>query len=78
MIVEVRTAEALDAKLELRQGGPGGRRAETTRRSMPGSDKIPLRVSHSANAGRAKLTVKLTDAAGDTVTEKFAVRIPAA
>ncbi len=75
VIVAVRTAEPLKAKLTLRQGGEpvSGPRTTTFR---PSSDKIPLRVSPAADAGPAKLSVKLTDAAGDSVTERFALRLP--
>ena len=75
--VKVRTAEELDAKLALRQGGRAVAGPKTTTFDAP-KGKVPLRVSRGAHAGRAKLKVKLIDAAGDKVTEKFAVRIPAA
>ena len=75
VIVVVRTAEPLRGRLVLRQGGrvvsgPG------TTGFQPRSDKIPLRVSPAAEAGRAKLSVKLTDAAGDKVEDRFTVRLP--
>jgi hypothetical protein len=76
VIVSLQLAERLRGKLALHQG----RRTvgRMTRTFGPPSDKIPLRVSPDAEAGRAKLTVKLIDAAGDKVTEKFRVRLPAA
>ena len=75
VIVGVRTAERLRAKLAVRQGGrPAG--GPRTVNFDPPSDKLPLPVARAAPAGPAKLRVKLTDAAGDTVIERFEVRLP--
>jgi hypothetical protein len=74
--VHVRAAERLRAKLTLRRGRKLAARKRTTTFRAP-ADKLPLRVSPEAAAGRAELKVSLMDAAGDEVTEKFAVRIPA-
>ena len=43
-----------------------------------GTDKTPLLVAHRAEAGRANLTVKLTDQAHDSVTQRISVRLPPA
>ena len=73
--VPVNLAEPLRTKIALRQRGrPAGR--TRTEIFTPPRDKIPFRVSPDADAGRAKLSVKLTDAAGDKVTERFVVRLP--
>ena len=75
VIIAFRTAESLGAKVKLRQDGRRVSPVVTRRGLRVGSDKIPLRVSNSANAGRAKLSVKLTDAAGDSVTDRLGVRV---
>jgi hypothetical protein len=74
VIVGLRTAERLGAKLALRQRG---RRAAPTRTPNlgAGKHKVALRVAPAAKAGPAKLTVKLTDAAGDRISERFSVRL---
>jgi hypothetical protein len=75
--VVVRTAERLRAKLTLKQRGEQVARARTTTFTPP-SDKIPLQVAQRAEAGRAKLRVKFTDAAGDKVTQTVQVKLPPA
>jgi hypothetical protein len=75
VIVGARTAEPLKAKVSLRQRGRPVARTRTTGFDPP-TDKIPLRVSNGADAGRAKLSVKLTDAAGDAIKQRFKVRLP--
>jgi hypothetical protein len=75
VIVRVRTAEPLAAKLSMRQAGKAVVRSRRAKFGAP-RDKVALRVSPAAERGRAKLTVKLTDAAGDTVTERLRVRLP--
>jgi hypothetical protein len=77
VIVGFRAAERLKAKLALRERGRAVAR-RTVRSLGVGRDKVPLRVSPSAGAGAAKLSVKLIDAAGDQITERFAVRLPPA
>ncbi|MFI5123313.1 MAG: hypothetical protein ACHQJ5_10495 [Vicinamibacteria bacterium] len=76
VIIAFRTAESLGAKVALHQHGRRVSPVVTRAGMRAGSDKIPLRVSNSADAGRAKLSVKLTDGAGDSVTEKLEVRLP--
>ena len=76
VIIVFRTAESLGAKVKLRQDGRRVSPVVTRRGLRVGSDKIPLRVSNSANAGRAKLSVKLSDRAGDAITDRIAVRLP--
>jgi hypothetical protein len=73
--VPVNLAEALKAKIALRQGGRAAGRTRTVTFTPP-RDKLPFRVSRGADAGKAKLSVTLTDAAGDSVTERFDVRLP--
>ncbi len=75
VIVAFEAAEVLRAKLVLRQGGRAVSPARTTAVRV-GDDKLPLPVSPAAERGRAKLSVKLTDAAGDAVTDRIAVRLP--
>jgi len=77
VIVKVRTAEPLQAKLKLRQDGGSIAKPRTTDFAAP-NDKLSLKVSPRADPGQAKLQVKLTDGAGDTVTEKLKARIPKA
>jgi hypothetical protein len=77
VIVKVRTAESLSAKLTLRQDGQSVAKKAKTKFAAP-KDKLALKVSPSADAGKAKLQVKLTDSAGDSVTEKLKVRLPKA
>ncbi len=74
--VSVRTAERLKAKLSLKQDGKAVARTRTTTFGPP-TDKIPLQVLQRAEKGPAKLRVKFTDAAGDTVTQTVPVRLPA-
>ena len=73
--VSYRTAEALEAKVVLRQRGQriAPRRTQSLR---IGTDKTPLLVAHRAEAGRANLNVKLTDQAHDSVTQRISVRLP--
>ncbi len=69
------SAEQLSAKLKLRQHGRSIG-TETTIYDI-GRDKLPMRIANDAEQGRAQLTVKLADAAGDRVVERFPVRVPA-
>jgi hypothetical protein len=71
------TAEALEAKVVLRQRGEriAPRRTQSLR---IGTDKTPLLVARGAEAGRANLKVKLTDQAQDSVTQRISVRLPPA
>ena len=71
------TAEALEAKVVLRQRGEriAPRRTQSLR---IGTDKTPLLVARGAEAGRANLKVKLTDQAHDSVTQRISVRLPPA
>ena len=75
VIVGARTAEPLKAKVSLRQRRRPVARTRTTGFDPP-RGKIPLRVWNGADAGRAKLSVKLTDAAGDAIKQRFKVRLP--
>ena len=75
VIVGVRTAERLRAKVAVRQGGRPVAGPRTVDFDPP-SDKLPLPVARAAPAGPAKLKVKLTDAADETVTERFEIRLP--
>ncbi len=74
VIVSFETAEALRAKLSLSQGGKSAS-PKLKRTLRAGDDKVSLKVARKAESGRAKLKVKLTDAAGDKVTERFDVRL---
>ena len=74
--VRARTAEPLTAKLVLRQAGKPVARPRTTTFKPPW-DKLPLRVSPGAERGAATLSVKLTDTAGDSVTDRFRLHLPA-
>jgi hypothetical protein len=74
--VQARTAERLTAKLALRQAGKPIARPRTTTFQAP-RDKLPLRVSPDADRGAATLSVKLTDRAGDSVTDRFRLHLPA-
>jgi hypothetical protein len=76
VIVHVRTAEPLTAKLVLRQAGKPIARTWTTAFDPP-KDKLPLRVSASAEPGAATLSVKLTDRAAESVTDRFRLHLPA-
>jgi hypothetical protein len=73
--VAVNLAEPLRTRIALRQGGQPAARTRTEIFTPP-RDKIPFRIFDSADAGRAKLSVKLTDAAGDRVTERIDVHLP--
>jgi hypothetical protein len=73
--VLARTAEPLKARLALRQAGKRIARGRTT--FKPPGDKSPLRVSPGAERGAATLSVKLTDLAGDSVTDRFRLDLPA-
>jgi hypothetical protein len=74
--IAVRTAEPLKAKVRLRQAGkPIARKRTTTFRAPFG--KLPLRVSQAAKRGPATLSVKFTDPAGDSVTDRFRPHLPA-
>jgi hypothetical protein len=73
--VHVETAERLQAKVSLRQKGKAVARTRKPSFRAP-NDKLPMRVSAGAKAGRAKLSVKLTDGGGDSITEKRTVRLP--
>lgn len=75
VIVAFKAAEVLRGKLVLRQGGRAVSPTRTTTVRV-GDDKMPLPVSPEAERGRAKLSVKLSDRAGDTVTDRFEVRLP--
>jgi hypothetical protein len=75
VIVQARSAESLKAKVRLHQAGKRVGRARTT--FKPPEDKLPIRVSPDAERGAARLSVKLTDAAGDSVTDRFRLRLPA-
>ena len=77
VIVTVRTAERLQAKISIKQGGEAVARTATVTFNPP-FGKYPKRVWPSADTGKAKLSVKLTDAAGDSVKERFEVRLPRA
>jgi hypothetical protein len=76
VIVGFEAAEVLRAKLVLRQAGHAVSATRTIGVQV-GDDKLPLPVSPGAERGRAKLKVTLTDAAGDRVTERLTVRLPA-
>ncbi len=76
LIVSSRTAERLQAKLVLRQGGRRVGRTVTTGFGV-GGDKTPFRVAAKAARGPARLKVTLTDAGGDRVTQRLPVRLPA-
>jgi hypothetical protein len=69
--VVANSAEKLGAKLRLRQDGKLIGRATTS--YDIGRDKVPLQVT--GERGSARLTVTLTDAAGDRVTQRFTVRL---
>jgi hypothetical protein len=73
--VPVNLAEVLETRIALRQGGRAAGRTRTVTFTPP-RDKLPFRVFRSADPGRAKLSVKLTDAAGDRVAERFDVFLP--
>lgn len=73
--IHVRLAERLKAKASLRQGGQAVARTRTANLTTP-RDKLSLRVAPKAEAGKAKLSVKLTDAAGDAIKRRLAVRLP--
>jgi hypothetical protein len=75
VLVKLRAAERLRAKLALRQRG--ARIAPTkTKKFGVGAKKTRLRVVEKAKRGAAKLKVRLTDAAGDTVTDRIGLRLP--
>jgi hypothetical protein len=74
--VASRTAEPLRARLALRQDGEPIARPRTTILRPP-EDKLPIRVSPRAERGTAKLSVKLTNSAGDSVTDRFRLHLPA-
>jgi hypothetical protein len=76
VIVQARTAEPLRARLALRQHRESIARTRTTTFKPP-EDKLPIRVSRDAERGSAKLSVKLTDPAGDSVADRFRLRLPA-
>ena len=76
-IATLDSGEAVHVNAVLRQGGKrvGHKRID----SVPAGTravKVPVRVR--AGRGGAKLTIKLRDAAGDVVTTKHQVRLPAA
>ena len=71
----MKTAEPLEEKVSLRRKGKAVARTRTTPFSAPKA-KLALRVSADAKRGRAKLSVKLTDGAGDSITDKRTVRLP--
>jgi hypothetical protein len=74
--VASRTAEPLRARLTLRQDGERIARPRTTTLKPP-EDKLPIRVVPRAERGPARLSVKLTDSAGDSVTDRFGLHLPA-
>jgi hypothetical protein len=75
VIVGLRTAERLRAKVDLRRHGSAI--APTRKRTLGvGVDKVSVRVGTEAARGRARLAVRLSDRAGDVVTERFTVRLP--
>ena len=73
--IQARVAEPLAAKASLRQDGRAAARTRTANFTAP-RGKVTLRVSPEADAGKAKLSVKLTDAAGDAIKQRFSVRLP--
>jgi hypothetical protein len=73
--IHARVAEPLEAKVSLRRGGRAVARTTTVKFTAP-RDKVLLRVSPEADAGKANLSVKLTDAAGDAIKQRFKVRLP--
>jgi len=75
VIVRLRAAERLRAKLQLRQHGSSVAATETAKLAI-GAAKLRLRVATEAERGRAKLTVKLTDRAGDEVNDRLEIRLP--
>ena len=75
VIVGLRAAEPLRAKLRLRRHGKAVASGKTAKLGV-GAGKLRLRVFDDFGRGRAKLTVKLTDRAGDAVTDRFEIRIP--
>ncbi|MET0127182.1 MAG: hypothetical protein ABW249_01230 [Solirubrobacterales bacterium] len=77
VIVRLRAAERLRAKLQLRQHGSAVAATKTAKLAV-GAAKLRLRVAAEAERGRAKLTVKLTDRADDAVTDRLEIRLPRA
>ncbi len=70
------TAEPLKATLSLERGGKEISPARTRGGIGPGGDKFPYAVSNRAAGGPAKLVVRLTDKAGDAVTDKVRLDLP--
>jgi hypothetical protein len=69
--IKLDAAENLRARFDLRHRRD--RLAKARAELAPGKTKVVLEANAS---GRAKLKVELTDAAGDTVTDRFKVRLP--
>jgi hypothetical protein len=77
VVIGLDAAERLQATGTLRRGGRLSAEPRTTSVSPPRGGKLVLRVLNGADAGKAKLSVELTDAAGESSTERFSVRLPA-
>ena len=74
VIAGFETAEPLKAKLTLTSGGKTV--AKETQNLVAGGDKTPISVPGRVEAGPAKLSAKLTDKAGDSVTDKAKLKLP--
>ena len=74
VIAGFETAEALKAKLTLTSGGDTV--AKQTQNLATGGDKTRITVSSRVEAGPVKLAAKLTDKAGDSVTDKAKLKLP--
>ena len=73
--IAVDTAEPLKVQATLRQDGDrvGPRRKS---RVQAGSKTVRVPVAKSARRGRSRLTIKLVDGAGDTVSQRPRLSLP--
>ena len=73
--IAVDTAEPLKVQTTLRQDGDrvGPRRKS---RVQSGSKTVRVPVAKSARRGRSRLTIKLVDGAGDTVSQRPRLSLP--
>ena len=75
--VKLRIAEPLRARLVLRQDGSKIARRRSEKLAV-GVEKTRLRVATEAEGGAARLKVRLSDAAGDAITDRIGLRLPRA
>ncbi len=75
--IRVNAAESLELRAGLRQDGSLVEKRRRTKLAV-GSDSVRIPVPRSARRGRSRITIHLSDAAGDSVPERLRLRLPAA